>query len=99
MYLLQVHFKSNNPNESPDRLFFATRYVDYKGPRQLQADHLKIQTESPEDSAKLTAFVQLVSECSATFDPAAASFSFMQDIHSYCDDRLVCSYLDCQLTS
>jgi hypothetical protein len=91
--ILQVRFKSNNPDASPDGLFFATRYVDFKGPRQLRAERLAIQTETPADRTKLAGFVQFVSECNATFDPARATFSFIQDIHPYCDDRLVCSYL------
>ena len=96
-YPVQVHFKSNDPDEMPDCLFFSTRYIDCRGLGELEGPHpevLKLKTETQADKAKVAAFIRLVShELRVSLDPNVLSFGCMKDIHPYCDDRLVGSYL------
>ncbi|TFK47612.1 hypothetical protein OE88DRAFT_1665850 [Heliocybe sulcata] len=77
----------NEPSVTEDRIthmFFATRFVPYKGPSQMNESHpnsKRLRTETEKDRALLNLFKQVVESDGAKFDQDMVTFGTIRDWH------------------
>ncbi|KAI0697808.1 hypothetical protein BC835DRAFT_1413490 [Cytidiella melzeri] len=72
-------------DETATHVVFFTRFVDYKGRKQVEdpahPDYSVIHEERPQDREKLERFVELVKQCGAEPDISKFEFTYLKELH------------------